>query len=44
MHYSVQPRDHIFVYIDEKGKVNFKIYDVTTWLKDNFNTNRYLVR
>ena len=23
---------------DKKGKVNFKIYDVTTWLKNNYNT------
>ena len=24
--------------LDKKGKVNFKMYDVTTWLKNNYNT------
>ena len=30
---------HIEKWIDQKDKVDFKIYDVTTWLKNNFNTH-----
>ena len=25
--------------VDQKGKINFKIYDVTTWLTNNHNTH-----
>ena len=25
--------------LDQKGKVNFKIHDFTTWLIDNYNTH-----
>ena len=25
--------------LNQKGKVNLKIYDVTTWLTNNFNTH-----
>ena len=30
------------IFVDQKGKVNFKTYDVTTWERNNCNT--YIVR
>ena len=31
--------DHVEIRLDQKGKVNFKIYGVTAWLTDNDNTH-----
>ena len=30
--------DRVAKQLDQKDKVNFKIYDVTSWLTNNFNT------
>ena len=32
--------------LDQKDKVNFKTYDVTTWLQNNYNTHiaQYLTK
>ena len=35
---------HVRRRLDEKDKVNFKIYDVTTWLRNNCNTHIYQSR
>ena len=29
---------HVEKWLDSKDKVNFKIYDITTWLTNNWNT------
>ena len=29
---------HLGKRLDKKGKVNFKIYDVTDWITNNYNT------
>ena len=33
-------------WLDQKNKVNFKIYDVTAWLTNNYNTYiaQYLIK
>ena len=30
---------HVEKPLDQKVKVNFKIYDITTWLTNNYNTH-----
>ena len=30
---------HVVKRLDKKNKVNFKFYDVTSWLKNNWNTH-----
>ena len=30
---------HVEKLLDEKGKLNFRIYEVTAWLIKNFNTH-----
>ena len=37
---------HVAKWLNQKGKVNFKIYDVTTWLTNNCNTHiaQYLMK
>ena len=33
---------HVEKRLDQKNKVNFKIYEVTTWLKSNCNCNTHI--
>ena len=37
---------HVGKRLDKKAKVNFKIYDVTDWIKNNYNTHivQYLTK
>ena len=30
--------DHVGKWLDKKAKVNFKIYDITNWQKNNYST------
>ena len=30
---------HVVKQLDKKNKVNFEFYDVTSWLKNNWNTH-----